>query len=244
MSAHAPETIETIETIEPLRTKSDSTAFEIGFVANLNKDSNVSENKTSFQEAVVARTEDDVVAAKHKLSFYKSLVSPTDKPMSITIEYKELFSNRAFGHVQVSFLRTCFAPTFTNNTQSLDQFIAKWEKAAPFYAVPDNILSIRPINDHHTELRVQLESPITRPLLAAIFPSVLDEEDDATVDCLVRAHITMHHVLTRNLFFGTDAHGECIVTHSLVSDDRYVQMASFVAAARKEADATRCVRVV
>ncbi|KAF0699469.1 Aste57867_9939 [Aphanomyces stellatus] len=199
---------------------------------------------TQLLEASIEQLQRDVDAAEQQLSFYQSLASPSDMPMAITIEYKELFSNRAFGHVQVSFLRTCFAPTFTNNTQSLDQFIAKWEKAAPFYAVPDNILSIRPINDHHTELRVQLESPITRPLLAAIFPSVLDEEDDATVDCLVRAHITMHHVLTRNLFFGTDAHGECIVTHSLVSDDRYVQMASFVAAARKEADATRCVRVV
>ncbi|RLO05413.1 hypothetical protein DYB28_013985 [Aphanomyces astaci] len=186
-------------------------------------------------EAAIDQLHRDVQQAQTRLAFYHSLPSPYDGPMAIVVEYEKLFSMYECGDVQVQFLRTCFSPTFTSNTLSLDEFIRLWQRAAPVYATPNNLLSILPIENDRIEMQVQLHTPLTRDVLGRVMVGYdLDDESPDTIDALVATNTTISHVLTRTFFFTEDeATGRPQVTHSIAVDDRYVQLGQLLEIARQ-----------
>ncbi|RHY23631.1 hypothetical protein DYB32_009111 [Aphanomyces invadans] len=190
---------------------------------------------TQQLEATIEQLRREVERAQRQLALYRTIPSPSDGPIAIVMEYTNLFSYRVCGDAQVRFLRACFSPRFTSNGTSLEGFIAFWQKAAPVYATPSNILTIRPIDNDQIEMQVQLETRITRDILGRVMDFVLEDEDEATVDALVATNATIRHVLTRTFYFDTDdSTGQALVSHSVAFDDRYVQIAQLLASARKK----------
>ena len=182
-------------------------------------------------EASITQMQSEIERASKRLALYRSLPSATDTPVSIVREYKAQLSSLAFGESQAQFMRACFSPNFTANGVGLDGFIRMWERVAPYFAIPNNILSIEQVGPQVIELRAFLSFNVSREILTDCFASFVQREDKATVDALVEAKVSIQTIFSRVFFFDQE-NGRWVVSATSATDDRIAQLTQHFADAR------------